>query len=49
MDYGTPYREVTGLLGPYNSLEEYGVFYRKNHPLKRRIEAVTYLGTLLSG
>jgi len=44
MDYGTPYREVTGLLGPYNSLEEYRVFYEKNHPSKRRIEAVTYLG-----
>lgn len=44
MDYGTPYREVTGLLGPYNSLEQYKVFYEKNHPLKRRIEAVTYLG-----
>jgi len=44
MDYGTPYREVTGLLGPYNSLQEYRVFYEKNHPLKRRIEAVTYFG-----
>ena len=44
MDYGTPYKEVTGLHGPYNSLEEYRVFYEKNHPLKRRIEAVTYLG-----
>jgi len=44
MDYGTPYKEVTGLHGPYNSLQEYRVFYEKNHPLKRRIEAVTYLG-----
>ncbi len=44
MDYGTPYREVTGLHGPYDSLQEYRVFYEKNHPLKRRIEAVTYLG-----
>ena len=44
MDYGTPYREVTGLHGPYNSLEEYKAFYEKNHPLKRTVEAVTYLG-----
>lgn len=44
MDYGTPYREVTGLFGSYNSLEEYRIFYEKNHPLKRKIEAVTYLG-----
>jgi len=44
MDYGTPYREVTGLLGPYNLLEEYRLFYEKNHPLKKRIEAVTYFG-----
>ncbi len=44
MDYGTPYREVTGLHGPYKSLQEYGIFYERNHPLKRKIEAVTYLG-----
>jgi len=44
MDYGTPYKEVTGVHGPYNSLRDYRVFYEKNHPLKRRIEAVTYLG-----
>ena len=44
LDYGTPYKEVTGLHGPYNSLQEYRVFYEKNHPLKRKIEAVTYLG-----
>ncbi len=44
MDYGTPYKEVTGLHGPYDSLQEYRLFYEKNHPLKRKIEAVTYLG-----
>jgi len=43
MDYGTPYKGVTGLHGPYDSLQEYRVFYEKNHPSKRRIEAVTYL------
>ena len=32
MDYGTPYKEVTGFHGPYNSLEEYKRFYEKHHP-----------------
>jgi hypothetical protein len=26
MDYGTPYKEVTGLHGPYDSLQEYRVY-----------------------
>ncbi len=43
MDYGTPYKTVTGLHGPYNSLEEYKQFYERNHPEKRRIEGITYL------
>jgi hypothetical protein len=43
MDYGTPYKEVTGIHGPYSSLEEYKKFYEKNHPMKREIEAITYL------
>ncbi len=43
MDYGTPYKAVTGLHGPYNSLEEYKKFYERNHPEKRRIEGITYL------
>ena len=43
MDYGTPYREITGVHGPYNSLEEYKKFYEKYHPIKRKIEAITYL------
>ena len=43
MDYGTPYKTVTGLHGPYNSLEEYKEFYERNHPIKRHVEAVTYL------
>jgi len=43
MDYGTPYKTMTGLHGPFNSLEEYKGFYERSHPLKRRIEAVTYL------
>jgi hypothetical protein len=43
MDYGTPYKTVTGLHGPYDSLEEYKQFYEKNLPTKPRIEAITYL------
>jgi hypothetical protein len=43
LDYGTPYREVTGVHGPYHSLEEYKIFYQKVHPIKREIEAITYL------
>jgi hypothetical protein len=43
MDYGTPYREITGIHGPYNSLEEYRKFYEKSHPVKRKIEAISYL------
>jgi hypothetical protein len=43
MDYGTPYREVTGVHGPYHSLEEYKKFYEKVHPIKRKIEAIVYL------
>jgi len=43
MDYGTPYKGVTGVHGPYSSLEEYKEFYEKHHPMKREIEAITYL------
>ena len=43
MDYGTPYKEVTGVHGPYSSLEEYKKFYEEHHPMKREIEAITYL------
>jgi hypothetical protein len=43
MDYGTPYREITGVHGPYSSLEEYKKFYEKYPPIKRKIEAITYL------
>jgi hypothetical protein len=43
MDYGTPYREMTGVHGPYRSLEEYKKFYEGHHPAKREVEAITYL------
>jgi hypothetical protein len=43
MDYGTPYKEVTGLHGPYDSIEEYKEFYEKHNPTKRVIEGIIYL------
>lgn len=43
MDYGTPYREITGFHGPYLSLEEYKIFYEAHHPEKRRVEGIGYL------
>jgi hypothetical protein len=43
MDYGTPYKEVTGVHGPYNSLDEYKRFYEKHHPEKRHVEGIGYL------
>jgi hypothetical protein len=43
MDYGTPYRQITGVHGPYHSLQEYKKFYEKHHPIKKKIEAITYL------
>ena len=43
MDYGTPYKEITGVHGPYDSLEEYKKFFEKYYPMKGEIEAITYL------
>jgi hypothetical protein len=43
MDYGTPYKEVTGVHGPYDSIEEYKAFYEKHNPTQRLIEGITYL------
>jgi hypothetical protein len=43
MDYGTPYKEITGVHGPYHSLEEYKKFFEKHHPMRGEIEAITYL------
>jgi len=33
MDYGTPYEELSGVRGPYSSIEEYKKFYEGNHPM----------------
>ncbi len=43
LDYGTPYKEVTGVHGPYSSLEEYRKFWEKHRPMKGEVEAITYL------
>jgi len=43
MDYGTPYPSIVGVHGPFNSLEEYKLFFEKNHPTIKRIQAITYL------
>ncbi len=43
MDYGTPYRTMAGVHGPFNSLEEYRLFFEKNHPTIKNIQGVTYL------
>jgi hypothetical protein len=43
LDYGTPYKEITGVHGPYNSLDEYKRFYEKHHPEKRPVEGIGYL------
>jgi hypothetical protein len=43
MDYGTPYKEITGVHGPYDSLDEYKKFYEKHHPGKRQVEGIGFL------
>lgn len=43
MDYGTPYRTMVGVHGPFDSLEEYKVFFEKNHPVIKSVRAITYL------
>jgi len=40
MDYGTPYKALTGVHGPYNSLEDYRKFYEMHQPVKRHIESM---------
>jgi hypothetical protein len=43
MDYGTPYKTIMGVHGPFSSLEEYKVFFEKNHPTGKSVQAITYL------
>ena len=43
LDYGTPFKEITGIHGPYRSPNEYKKFYENHHPAKRGVEAITPL------
>jgi hypothetical protein len=43
MDYGTPSAAMTGVQGPFKSLDDYKKFYQRNSPTNRRVEAVVYL------
>jgi len=43
MDYGTPYKTMIGVHGPFRSLEEYRLFFEKNHPTIKNVQAITYL------
>ena len=43
MDYGTPYKAMVGVQGPFNSLEDYRLFFEKNHPTFKNVKAITYL------
>ena len=43
MDYGTPYKTIVGVHGPFSSLEEYKAFFEKNHPTAKNVQAITYL------
>jgi len=43
MDYGTPYRTMVGVHGPFSSLEEYRSFFERNHPTIKSVQAITYL------
>ncbi len=43
LDYGTPYKEITGFHGPYISLDEYKRYFEKRHPEKRTVEGIRLL------
>jgi len=43
MDYGTPYKTIVGVHGPFSSLEAFRVFFEKNHPTAKSVQAITYL------
>jgi hypothetical protein len=42
MDYGTYYRNMIGIHGPFNSLDEYKKFYERNHPKVKRVQSISY-------
>jgi transglutaminase superfamily protein len=41
MDYSTLHRDMIGIFGPFNSLEEYRIFYGSRHPGNRFASYVT--------
>ncbi len=43
MDYGTPYKAMTGIHGPFNALVDYRLFFERNHPTIQKVQAITYL------
>jgi len=44
MDYGTRYRNMVGVHGPFNSLEEYKKYYERHHPTNKHVQAIYYVG-----
>jgi hypothetical protein len=42
MDYGTYYRNMIGIHGPFKSLEEYKEFYERNHPKVKKVQSISY-------
>jgi len=42
MDYGTYYKNMVGVHGPYNSLDEYKKFYERYHPKVRHVQSIRY-------
>lgn len=43
LNYGAPYKAIVGVHGPFNSLEEYKVFFERNHPTIKNVQAITPL------
>jgi len=37
------YKEITGVHGPYDSLDGYKKFYKRHHREKREVEGIGYL------
>jgi hypothetical protein len=37
------YKDITGVHGPYDSLDEYKKFYKRHHREKREVEGIGYL------
>jgi hypothetical protein len=43
IDYGTPNRNLVGVHGPYNSLEEYRKFYERYNPRVSHVISIHYV------